>query len=157
MEKERSYVRRFSAGGTISVMVFDPVPNYSTGSETTTPSTSVTYDTTHSSQRFGGGATAQLALTERFAVTGSLVLRKIGYKVDTTLTTTETTKSHEDTRASLFDIPLMLRFYSKGRHRGGARAFVELGGTFRDAHSSRTTLGYRATWLPISKNVPRTP
>ena len=143
-----NYVRRFSGGLTLSVLGFTLIPN-SSSTINNSSTVSTAYSTTGASSRIGYGVTAQVALTDHFAVAAEGLVRRIGYKLDTTvtdstsvngLTTTTTTSTHEDTRARLIDIPIALRFYNKSRHAPGARWFVEAGGAFREARSVRTSL-----------------
>ncbi len=147
-----TYVRRFSAGATLSVVGLSLV---SGGSNTVTNSTTVStaYDSSSVSSRIGYGATVQVAVTDRFAVAIGGYLRKMGYTLTTTVTTTTTTSlngvltptssstsTQEDTRNRAIDIPVLVRYYSKGRHVPGARWFIDGGGAFRDAIDFRTSV-----------------
>ena len=146
------YVHRFSAGATLSVLAQSMIPK---ASSTVNNSTTLTtgYSTTGASSRFGYGLTAQVALTDRFSLVASGLLRRIGYLLDTTVTTTkptvvagvQTTVSnstgvHEDTRATLIDVPLAVRFYTRDRHEPGVRWYFDLGGAYRDSRSLRTSI-----------------
>lgn len=97
------------------------------------------------SSRIGYGITAQVAITDHFAVAVGGYLRRLGYDLTTTITTnttsfingnstttTTTTSSAQSARARAIDVPFMLRYYGKGRHTPGARWFVEGGGAWRD-------------------------
>ena len=55
-------------------------------------------------------------------------------------TVTTSTNDHEDTRASLIDIPAVVRYYNRGRHEPGIRWFVEGGGAWRKADRIRTSI-----------------
>jgi len=151
-DQQATFVRRFSGGATLSVLGISMIPG---ASSTVNNSTSVTtmYKTTGASERIGYGVTAQVAVTDHFAVAVGGLLRRIGYQLDTTVTTTTptivdgvattTTSStgvHEDTRARLIDVPAVVRYYSRGRHEPGTRWFVEGGGTWRDAGAIRTSV-----------------
>jgi len=146
-----SFVRRFSAGATLSVLGLSSIRG---GSTTVTNSASVTTDymTSNASARIGYGITLQAGLTDHFAVAAGIYYRKIGYQFTTSINTTvniveggivvpttSTTSTHDDTRAHLFDIPFVLRYYGKSRHTPGPRWFVEAGGSWRDATSFRTS------------------
>jgi hypothetical protein len=147
-----NFVRRFSIGATLSVVGLSLVSG-STNTVTNSTTVSTMYDTTPASSRIGYGITAQVAVTDRFAVAFGGYLRKAGYTLDTTITTTtetslngvltstsSSTSTHEDTRAILYDIPIVLRYYSKSRHAPGARWFVEAGGAYRDGTHFRTSV-----------------
>jgi hypothetical protein len=125
------------------------------GTNTVTNSSTVNtmYQTKAASSRFGYGLTAQVAVTDRFAVAFAGILRRVGYTFDTTVTTskptviggvvttvTTSTNTHEDTRANLIDIPATVRFYSRSRHEPGARWFVEGGAAWRKTDSIRTSM-----------------
>lgn len=138
-----SFVRRISAGITLSVLGFSAV---SGGSNTVATSTLVSteYDTKGGSSRIGYGVSGQVSVTDHFAVTIGGYYRKIGYQFLTTVTTTTnvlegstvipttaSTIAHEDTRAHAFDFPVLLRYFGKSRHTPGPRWFVEGGAAYR--------------------------
>jgi hypothetical protein len=144
-------VRRFSAGATLSVLGLSTI---GAGSSTVATSSSVStdYSTTGASSRIGYGITAQAGLTNHFAVAAGIYLRRIGYQFKTSVNTTTniveggtvvptttTTSTHDDTRARLYDIPFVLRYFGKSRHTPGPRWFVEGGGAWRDATNFRTS------------------
>jgi hypothetical protein len=123
------------------------------GSSTVTNSAatvSTAYNTTGASQRIGYGLTGQAVITNHFAVTAGALLQRIGYQFTTSVTTitptfsggftSATTSTHEDTRARLIEIPLLLRYYGKSRHEKGPRWFAEGGGAWRDVNRIRTSL-----------------
>jgi len=85
-----TYVRRFSIGATLSVVGLSLI---SGGSNTVTNSTTVStaYDASSVSSRIGYGITGQVAVTDRFSVVVGGYLRKIGYTLNTTVTTTTET------------------------------------------------------------------
>jgi len=146
-----TYVHRFSAGATLSVLGLRLVPG---GTNTVTNSATVNtmYQTTDASSRIGYGVTAQVAVTDHFAINIGGLIRRLGYQFTTTVTTnkptvisgvvttvTTSTINHEDTRARLYDIPAVVRFYSKGRHDPGPRWFVEGGAAWRAVRNIRTS------------------
>ena len=148
----RAYVRRFSAGPTLSVLGLTAIPS-NTSNVTNSPTVTTMYQTTGASQRIGYGLTTQLAITDHFAVAIGGVLQRIGYQFTNTVTTskptvvsgvvttvTTSTNTHEDTRARLIDVPGVLRYYSRGRHDPGTRFFFEGGGAWRKADQIRTSL-----------------
>jgi hypothetical protein len=113
---------------------------------------STQYQTTGASERIGYGLTVQGRITDHFYVNLSALLRRIGYQETTTVSTTtiailngstypstSTTSTHEDTRARLIDIPLLLRYYGTGKRPGSPRWFLEAGGSWRLANNIRTS------------------
>jgi len=144
-------VRRFSLGATLSVSGLNLMSG-GTSTVTDTPTTT-TYDSKSASQRIGYGLTGQIAVTDHIAVAVGAYLRRIGYQFTTTVDTTSpvvvngevinivtTTSAHEDTRARLIDVPLLVRYYSKGRHVPGPRWFIELGASWRSVRDIHTSL-----------------
>ncbi len=148
-ESKSVYVRRFSAGATLSVQGLTSVTG---GSSTVTasPNLSTDYTTKGASQRIGYGITGQVVITNHFAVTAGALLQRIGYQFTTSVTvgtptfsggtTFTTTSTHEDTRARLIEVPLLLRYYGKSRHEKGPRWFAEGGGAWRDVNRIRTSI-----------------
>ena len=150
-EKPKAYVRRFSAGATFTVLGLGLVPNHTTTSSTTSPAVAGTYYTTGASQRIGYGITATGAITGHFALNASLLYRRIGYlmtsdvylgTLDPNATTDTRTRitNDEDTRAHLFDLPVVVRWYNLDRHTRGTRWFAEGGGVLRRVSNIRTSI-----------------
>lgn len=150
-----SYVRRISAGITLSALGLPFVPG-GTSTTTTTPNSVTTITdaakATGASSRLGYGINAQVAITDRFAVEFGAFLRRVGYQLDTSTstaiigfingiqtTTTSTFTGHEDTRSRLLNIPIDLRYYSKGRHEPGPRWFAEAGVSWQQLITPRST------------------
>ncbi len=144
--------RRFSGGLTLSVLGLSLVPGKTTTVDNTTE-ISTQYQTQGASERIGYGVTLQARVTDHFYVNLSGLLRRIGYQFTTTVSTTTTavlngttypstttTSTHEDTRARLIDIPLLVRYYGKGKRPGSPRWFLEAGGTGRLSNGIRTSL-----------------
>jgi hypothetical protein len=142
-------VRRFSLGATLSVMVTKPIKNNTVAESTTSPPLDALHATTGASQRLGWGLMAQIALTERFAVAGSWLVRRPGYiratdmfegtdNPNTSADDRTHTTIHEDTRARFYDFPVVLRYYGKDRHDPGPRWFIEGGAAIRRIKSIRT-------------------
>jgi hypothetical protein len=114
---------------------------------------STQYQTTGASERLGYGLTVQARVAGHFYVDLSALLRRIGYQLDTTVSTTTTsvlngtsfpvtssTSTHEDTRARLIDVPLLLRYYGTGKRPRSPRWFLEVGGSWRLANDIRTSI-----------------
>jgi len=151
-DQQGNFVRRFSGGATLSVLGLSLIPG-ATSTVNNSASVSTAYTTVGASQRIGYGATAQVAVTDHFAIAVGGLLRRLGYQFTTTVTTTTntvtngvvnptstSTSTHEDTRARLIDIPAVVRYYGRGRHEPGPRWFVEGGGAYRTAGSIRTSI-----------------
>lgn len=149
-----TYIRRFAGGATLSVLGLNLVPGAS-NTVTNSPTVTTMYQTKGASSRIGYGATAQVAVTDHFAVAVSGFLRRMGYQMTTTVgtsttglingvvtTTTTSTILHEDTRARLIDIPLVVRYYVRGRHDKGPHFFVEGGSAWRTSRSIRTSTDF---------------
>jgi hypothetical protein len=146
-----AYVRRFSIGATLTVTGLSPIPKKETNIVTTGPAVDSLYTTTPASQRIGYGVNAQVAVTERFAVNASLLFRRAGYQMDTSIiegvdiSTTpgderRFTTKHEDTRVRFADLPVLIRYYGKDRHEEGPRWFLEGGVVLRRARDVRTSV-----------------
>lgn len=149
--KPRTYVRRISAGVTLNVIALPLIKERNNEVVTTSPLVDAVYATTPINKRIGYGATVTLALTGRFALNGSLFLRRIGYKltqdihegVDNPNTVQDErrfTAHREETRAKLAELPVVLRFYGKDRHEEGPRWFFEAGGALRRVRDVRTSV-----------------
>ena len=144
--------RRITGGATLSVLGLSLIPGSSSTVNNTTE-ISTQYQTKGASERIGYGLTLQARVTQRFYVDISGLLRRIGYQLTTTVSTTTTsvlngatypttttTSTHEDTRARLIDVPFLVRYYGLGKRPGSPRWFLELGGTYRFANDIRTSI-----------------
>ncbi len=168
---QKTFVRRFSAGATLSVLGLNLVPG---GTNTVTNSSTVNtmYQTTGASSRIGYGIIGQVVLTDHFAIAFEGILRRFGYQMTTTVTTTTpavvsgivttvttSTILHEDTRARLIDVPAMLRYYAHSRHDPGAHWFFEGGGAWRKPESIRTSTDFTnaSSVLSCCTNTPTAP
>lgn len=148
-ESKAVYVHRFSVGATLTFLGLNSVTGGS-NTVTTSAALSTAYNTTGASTRLGYGVTAQMVLTNHFAVTLGAFLRRIGYQFTTSVTTTaadnfggtisSTTTTHEDTRARVIEIPVLLRYYAKSRHEKGGRWFAEGGAAWREINNSRSSV-----------------
>jgi hypothetical protein len=142
MLKNPVYVRRFSVGPVLTVDPLTAMTKNSVNPVTTTPPVDPLYTSSDVTHRLGFGVTAQVAISERFALTGDFLVRRIGYTLNSDIytgvddpTTVEDERTYtvknENTRARLYDIPVLVRYYAKDRHESGSRAFFELGGAMR--------------------------
>ena len=147
----KAYYHRISFGATLSVLGLDMIPGKTSSNVTTSPAVDAIYTTTAGSKRIGFGGVVQLALTERFAVNVSLLTRRIGYKMngdiftgtDNPTTPTDERKhtvTNEDTRAKLYDLPIMVQYYNRDRHAPRLRWFVEGGGVLRRVSDIKTSI-----------------
>jgi hypothetical protein len=163
-------VRRFSAGATLSVLVLDLHKARTSNVVTASPAVDSLYNTTDASRRIGFGVTAQVRVTDRFAVNASLFRRSTGYKmtsdiyegVDNPNTSADErrhTIRNEDTRARLFDLPVVVRYYAKDYQMSGPRVFFEGGVTLRRVSSIRTAIDTTVGTgdLQCCDNTPATP
>jgi hypothetical protein len=162
-------VRRFTLGATLAVTVLTLVPNRTTSTVTTSPALDALHSAGDITNRIGFGATAQLVLTERFAVNIRLVQRKLGYKANSDIyegtdnpITTPDERRHtvrsEDTRSKLYDLPVTLRYFTKDRHDPGPRVFMEFGGVVRRPSNIKTTVDTTVgTAATVRDTTPATP
>jgi hypothetical protein len=143
--------RRFTGGLTLSVLGFSMIPGRTSTVDNSTE-ISTQYQTTGASSRIGYGLTVQGRITDHFYLDLSALVRRIGYQETTTISTTttailngstypstSTTSTHEDTRARLIDIPLLVRYYGTGKRPRSARWFLEVGGAGRVATDIRSS------------------
>jgi hypothetical protein len=144
--------RRFSGGLTLSVLGLSLIKG-ATSTVDNTSEISTEYQTTGASERIGYGVTVQARITEHFYVNLSGILRRMGYQLTTTVSTTttavlngstypstSTTSTHEDTRARVIDIPFLVRYYGTGKRPNSPRWFLEAGGAWRLANDIRTSI-----------------
>jgi len=168
---QRTYVRRFSGGLTLSVLGLSLVPGH-TNTITNSTTVNTLYQTTGASSRIGYGVLGQVMLTDHFGIAIEGILRPLGYQMNTTVTTTAptvvsgivttvttSTILHEDTRAKLIDIPALVRYYAHSRHEPGAHWFFEGGGAWRKPESIRTSTDFTnaSSVLTCCTNTPTTP
>jgi hypothetical protein len=151
VELERqTYVRRISAGATLTVPLFNLMkPGVGFFSQTTPPLVS-TIEGSAKYHWLGGGVMLQLAILDRLAVNLNAFYRKAEYSYtetdvagvdnpNTPLDDRTVTTIEGSTRIRYLDIPVLARIYSKGRHRKGNRWFFEAGPTARTVNKTRTT------------------
>jgi len=146
-----AYVRRISAGATLSVLCLRVVPDGYMNTVTTSPAVDTLYTTVGLLHRVGYGVTAQAAIKERFAANASLFVRRAGYQMqsdiyqgtdnpNTTADERKHTVRNEDTRTKLFDFPVVVRYYGKDRHEAGPRWFIQAGGVLRRVSRIKTAI-----------------
>jgi hypothetical protein len=152
-----AFVRRFSVGATLSVVVTNLIPKGAKNEVTTTPVFDAAYVTTPVDRRIGYGGVVQVALTERFAVNASVLIRRAAYKMNSDIIEgTKHTVLNEDTRARFLDFPVLLRYYGTDRHEKGHRWFIEAGGALRQAKvKSGVDTTLNGTLLCCTDTAPR--
>ncbi len=149
--RPNAYYRRITFGATLSVMGLDAIPAKTTSSITTSPALNALYTTTAASERIGYGGVVQVAITERFAVNVSLLMKRVGYTMNSDIFTgvdnpttpideRKHTVHNEDTRARLYDLPVMVQYYGRPRHSPRIRWFVEGGGVVRRVSNIKTSI-----------------
>lgn len=149
--RRKAYVRRISAGATLSVLGLRMVRDGSTSVVTSSPAFDGIYTTTGQTRRIGYGLNVQAAITDRFAVNAGLFLRKGVYQMNsdiiegvdnpnTSVDERTLTLKNEDTRFKLYDLPVLVRYYGKDRHQRGPRWFIEGGAAVRRVSNIRTSI-----------------
>jgi hypothetical protein len=133
--QRRAYIRRFSVGATLSVLATKPMRTADYTILTTNPTVQATYVTMDRSQRIGWGGTVQAAITDRLAVNAGFILRRFGYEMtsEAFLGLTDHLVGSEMVLGKYFDVPVLMRLYTRSRYRPGPHWFVEGGAVFRRA------------------------
>jgi hypothetical protein len=143
-EREPAYVRRFSLGGRLSFPVLRSLPERELIRNEPVGPAEIKSTLEAKSRLAGGGVALQIALTERLALSLDLFRRKIGYrnytetrtgtdKPETTWDERTLSSSAEQTRANVWEFPVLGRYYTKDRHNYGPRGFFEGGLSIRRA------------------------
>ncbi len=156
--ERRAYVRRISAGASLTIPVFNSIkPGYAEFSRTTPPLLA-SMEATSRQHWGGGGLMLQVAILERWTVNMNALYRKAEYNyTETQLAGTDNPNTVLDdrtlttidgwTRLRYLDIPVLARIYNKDRHRRGGRWFFEAGPNTRTV---RKILTRRITTDPNS-------
>jgi hypothetical protein len=139
VELERpAYVRRISAGASLTVPVLNLMKPGSSSFYQETPRLEGSIESTSKHHWGGGGVMLQVAILEKLAVNLNAFYRKAEYEytetdvagVDLTSTLLDDrvwTSIEGWTRVRYLDIPVLARVYNLGRHRKGNRWFFEAG------------------------------
>ena len=165
--EERAYVRRFTAGVSLSLTPLNLFPKITLQQriEGTVPVEFIS-NADPDSNRVGIGVMLQYALNERWAVNVTPTYRPFSFHAaikryegvdnsSTFLDERSISDIEEDTRGRFIDIPLMARHYFKDRHDGGGRWFLEGGPTMRLTQQVRTKrLTRPPTGSAIEDNIP---
>jgi hypothetical protein len=145
-----TYVRRISAGLTASFFPLTLTSGGATRQVFNEPALEVRSEAIQESSWFGGGVTFQVALSDRFALNASALIRRAGFILTTQnfLGFDNPATWHDeriailgrdDTRTSYLDIPLLVRRYNIERQEPGHRWFYEFGPSIRRVWSVRSS------------------
>jgi len=162
-----AYVRRFTAGITGSIT---PIPLLATSQTTETPGGTPPVELRSNvdpNTKIGGwGITVQATLTERLAIAVQPVIRSFNAHTfiekfegtdnsSTSFDDRDKTETDEFISGRHIDIPVLLRFYSKGHHDEGARWLFEVGPVARLTRNARADRRIFPPDQPeIKENVP---
>jgi hypothetical protein len=136
--ERRAYVRRISAGASLTIPVFKLIkPGYAEFSQTTPPLWE-SMESTTKPHWVGGGVMLQVAILEKWTINMNALYRKAQYSYtetqvagvdnpNTVLDDRTLTTIAGWTRLRYLDIPVLARVYNKDRHRKGNRWFFEAG------------------------------
>jgi hypothetical protein len=149
--KTHTYVRRISAGATLTVLALPFIKDATTNPITTNPPVDALYTSTGIMQRIGWGGQVQAAITGHLAVNAGFLVRRVGYKMNSDIfqgvfnpiapvDTRVHTVKNEDTRAKFFDFPVVVRYYAKDRRTAGPRLFLEGGVALRHVTRIKTSI-----------------
>ena len=146
------YVRRFSAG---AKFVYLPLKALTNQPVSTNVTDNVLFNAISNpeSDRFGYGLTTQVAINNHWAVSVEAFTHKVKYSefrdintfiidpFDMVLLESQLETQEEVTTARLWDIPVLLRYYTKGRRERGPRVFFEGGFIIRNVTNVKSSVG----------------
>lgn len=147
-EKRGPFVRRFSAGGTVGLLVQQSLPSANLD-QTVAEDLTISSSTTSKRYTVGGGFVMQWAFKRRWSLATGLTMRLQNFQVtDITIEGIDDEDTAEEeriastasnsTRARLMDIPLVLRRYSKDHNKPGRRIFYQGGVAVRNVRGIRS-------------------
>lgn len=142
--KEHQYVRRFSAGLSVSVVAKPAIADGTYDAYDATNTVLTSSSTMERNHRMGAGLQVQATLFGHYAVNVGAIYRETGYFSKTTyLTGTDNPNTviderkktifEQKTKLAYYDFPVLARYYVKHHADPGPRYFFELGGTVRKA------------------------
>lgn len=145
----QAFVRRISAGVTLSVLGRPPIPERST-SQRVRDDLLIESTTQNRGFRLGGGIVAQAAVTDRFAVVVNGFYRRVRFeqakrtfegidRANTPQDERRLTADVDKTRARFYDYTVMVRRFSKSRFEAGPRWFYEAGPAIRKTSNISTS------------------
>lgn len=146
--QRRAYVRRVSAGATLTVPLLTQFKTGFDYFQQTTPPLESSVESQSTRHYGGGGLTLQFALLERVTVNLNALYRKAEFKTSRTdLTGVDNpntliddrvrTQTDTWTRIRYLDTPVVIRYYTRGRHQRGDRWFFQAGPNFRTIRKLR--------------------
>lgn len=133
-------------GSVLLVPIQSDLSNSTLTSQTDPPLSIQSYSN-NQSKRFGGGPTVQFDFTPKLSLNVDFLYHRLGYDAGTVVNTQATedddaefvSGDYERTRADLWDVPIMLRYYRGPiEDEDGRRAFVSGGMTFRTISGIRS-------------------
>lgn len=136
--------KRLSVGGIAGFAITGAAQEVTSSVKTSTTSPPTVTDTTveTAGAPFTGGGSIRYDFKERFGVGADVLYRRGGYKSTVTVSEQVTDSNSsadlllntfEETRAHLWDIPILGRYYFKDRSAGGVRPYVTGGLALRFA------------------------
>jgi hypothetical protein len=145
---EERLPRRLSFGVRWSILARQLIKGGTVVTATSSPALRNELTSASTAGRYGGGFTAQYALSRRVAVSADLLWRNVSYKAgaelvkgvddpDTSDDERRITTTSETTRIRYWDVPILARFYARGE-AGLFRRFFDVGVTIRRVGRVRT-------------------
>lgn len=141
-----AYVRRISVGITGGYNILDLINPTPTEQTFENPFLRVRSSAESKSQNYTFGATVNVALTDRFAVNATGLVKWSGYNLLTEFFTIVsasevlTLTRREETRARYWELPIQVRRYNIGRREQGWRWFYGVGPSLRYVTNISTTI-----------------
>jgi len=146
------YVRRFSAGAKFMYLPLKALTNQEVSTNVTD---TVFYNafSNPNSDNVAYGLTTQVAVNNKWAVAVDAFTFKVNYMEFRDTTTfiidpfdmivleSRLETEEETTSARIWDIPVVLRYYTKGRRERGPRVFFEGGGVIRRVTNIKSSVG----------------
>jgi hypothetical protein len=148
--QDEPYIRRFTIGGNASFLALGLMKGGNQSESITAPPLQIDTKNENKGTIFGGGASVQFFLTERYALNADLQLRRTRYRLSTTYyegvdnpnTAADdrtATFYTEDTRARYWDLPLLVRRYNESRYEDRWKWFYEAGPVLRRVTGIRSS------------------
>lgn len=138
-KEEPGGFRRLSFGGRFAGYPFNPFHNKEV--KTTPGNSTVSYDfnTTNNYRKTGYGPSVELRITHKFSLNGELLFHGVNYTKTTIITDTlaGNTGITENTWATFWDIPIMVRYRGLGK---ASKLFVAGGPEIRNATHIRSSI-----------------
>jgi len=149
--RRKAYVRRISAGASLTVSAIDFLKGETEYNDTTIPPllSEITFDPKR--HWVGGGLMIQFAIVERVSVNINALHRRVEYdSIRQDVAGVDNPNTPQDdrtltvidgwTRARYLDIPVLARVYNIGRHEPGNRWFFQAGPSLRTVRKVKATV-----------------